>query len=82
MFAIYLARSSLVQTNIGADAQLCMLYENMATDSPYIIVDVGGDSIDVGILDKTLRVTGTVEEGGNSLTDAIAKKFLSPSKAT
>ncbi len=73
---------SLVQTNIRADAQLCMLYENMATDSPYIIVDVGGDSIDVGILDKTLRVTGTVEEGGNSLTDAIARKLhVSPSKA-
>ena len=73
---------SLVQTNIRADAQLCLLYENMASDSPYIIVDVGGDSIDVGILDKTLRVTGTVEEGGNSLTEAIARQLhLSPSKA-
>lgn len=33
-----------------------------------------GDSIDVGIFDATLRVTGTAsEEGGNSLTEAIAK---------
>ncbi len=71
---------ALVQTNIRADAQLCMLYEDLAKNSPYIIVDVGGDSIDVGILDATLRVTGTVEEGGNSLTEAIASA-LNISKA-
>lgn len=73
---------ALVQTNIKADAQLCMNYEDLTADSPYIIVDVGGDSIDVGILDATLRVTGTVDEGGNSLTQAIAQALhLSPSKA-
>ena len=73
---------ALVQTNIRADAQLCMLYEDMTPGSPYIIVDVGGDSIDVGILDETLRVTGTVEEGGNSLTEAIAQQLhISHAKA-
>jgi len=73
---------ALVQTNIRADAQLCMQVENMTLGSPYIIVDVGGDSIDLGILDTTLHVTGTVEEGGNSLTDAIAKELhISHSKA-
>lgn len=66
---------ALVQTNIKADAQLCMSYENLDPNSPYIIIDVGGNSIDVGILDTTLRITGTVEEGGNSLTDAIAKEL-------
>lgn len=66
---------SLIQTNIRADAQLCIKYENLGSDSPYVIVDVGGNSIDIGILDRTLRVTGTVDEGGNSLTDAIAKKL-------
>lgn len=73
---------ALVQTNIRADAQLCMMYEDLTPNSPYIVVDVGGDSIDVGILDETLRVTGTVDEGGNSLTNAIAKALhLSPAKA-
>ena len=73
---------ALIQTNIKADAQLCMSYEDLAPNSPYIIIDVGGDSIDVGILDSTLRVTGTVEEGGNSLTAAIAKELhISPAKA-
>lgn len=62
---------SLIQTNIKADAQLCMLYENVEPDRPYIIVDVGGNSIDIGIFDKTLRVTGSVDEGGNSFTRAI-----------
>lgn len=73
---------ALIQTNIRADAQLCMQYEDLEKDSPYIIVDVGGDSIDVGVLDATLRLTGTVDEGGNSLTDAIARELhVSRSKA-
>jgi hypothetical protein len=43
---------ALVQTNIRADAQLCRLYEDTTADHPYVIVDMGGDSIDVGILDS------------------------------
>lgn len=66
---------ALVQTNIRADAQLCGLYEDTSSDHPYVIVDVGGNSIDVGILDSTLRVTGTVDKGGNDFTDAIAKEL-------
>jgi type IV pilus assembly protein PilM len=73
---------ALVQTNIRADAQLCLSYEDLIPGNPYIIVDVGGNSIDVGILDATLRVTGTVDEGGNSLTAAIAKELkISEAKA-
>ncbi len=66
---------AVVQTNIRANAQLCKMYEDLNVDNPYIILDAGGDSTDVGILDATLRVTGTVDEGGNSLTEAIAKKI-------
>lgn len=73
---------ALVQTNIRADAQICLLYEDLSGTNPYIIVDVGGNSIDVGILDATLRVTGTVDAGGNSFTEAIAKALnISHSKA-
>jgi type IV pilus assembly protein PilM len=73
---------ALVQTNIRADAQLCSLYEDTSPDHPYVIVDVGGDSIDVGILDSTLRVTGTVDKGGNNFTEAIAKELkISKTKA-
>lgn len=63
---------TLIQTNIEADAQLCMLYEDITNDTPYVIIDVGGTSVDIGILDKTLRVTGTVDMGGENLTEAIA----------
>ncbi|MFO0971189.1 MAG: type IV pilus assembly protein PilM [Candidatus Saccharimonadales bacterium] len=62
----------LAQTNISADGQLCRMFEGVDQDSPHIIVDVGGDSIDIGILDSTVRVTATVDEGGNSLTKSIA----------
>jgi type IV pilus assembly protein PilM len=64
---------SLIQTNIEADAKLCQLYENVHKNMPYIVIDVGGHSIDVGLLDDTLRVTGTVDVGGEDLTDSIAK---------
>ncbi len=63
---------ALIQTNIEADAQLCMLYEDIGKNSPYIIMDVGGVSVDIGILDSTLRVTGTVDTGGERFTEAIA----------
>lgn len=73
---------ALVQTNIRADAELCLMYEDLTGSNPYFILDVGGNSIDIGILDATLRVTGTVDEGGNSLTAAIAKELkVSESKA-
>lgn len=66
---------ALIQTNIRADAQLCMNYDDLVDNNPYFIVDVGGDSIDIGLLDATLRLTGTVDEGGNSLTKSIAKQL-------
>lgn len=73
---------ALVQTNIRADAQLCSAYEYTSAESGYLIVDVGGNSIDIGILDTTLRVTGTVDKGGNNFTDAIARELnISRSKA-
>ena len=43
---------ALVQTNIQADAQLCLTYEDVSGDRPYFIVDVGGNSIDIGMLDE------------------------------
>ncbi|MBP9738560.1 pilus assembly protein PilM [Candidatus Saccharibacteria bacterium] len=73
---------ALIQTNIRADAQLCKLYEDLESNNPYIILDVGGNAIDIGILDETLRVTGTVDEGGDGLTNSIAKALhVSPDKA-
>lgn len=73
---------ALIQTNIRADAQLCMSYEDLESTSPYIILDIGGDSIDIGIIDNTLRITGSVDEGGNSLTGSIAINLnISESKA-
>lgn len=66
---------SLIQTNIRADAQVCSLYEDTDAGSPYIILDVGRNSIDIGVLDDTLRITGTVDAGGDDLTKAIEKEL-------
>jgi type IV pilus assembly protein PilM len=66
---------ALIQTNIEADAQLCILYEDINDGTPYIILDVGGNTTDIGILDSTLRVTGTVDTGGEKFTKAIAKNL-------
>jgi len=64
---------ALIQTNIDADSQLSILYDDIKRGTPYIIIDVGGDATDVGVLDSTLRVTGTVNVGGNTFTNSIAE---------
>ncbi|HET6622327.1 MAG TPA: type IV pilus assembly protein PilM [Candidatus Saccharimonadales bacterium] len=42
---------------------------------PTIIVDIGAASTDIAIFNKTIRVSGGVAIGGNSLTIAISKKL-------
>lgn len=71
---------ALIQTNIDADSQLSIVYDEIKKGAPYIIIDVGGDATDVGVLDSTLRVTGTVDVGGNTFTDSIAKELKLPKK--
>lgn len=66
---------STVQTNIEADAALCLRYEPLGTNQPYIVIDLGGEATDVGILDSTLRISGTVDVGGTVLTREIAKSL-------
>lgn len=64
---------ALIQTNIHADAQLCKVYGEVTGDTPNIVLDVGGTSTDIGVLDSALRATGTIAYGGDSITSAIAK---------
>ena len=45
------------------------------TDVPTLIIDFGSKSTDLSIFDKVLRVTGTVGNGGDHMTDAIAKSL-------
>jgi type IV pilus assembly protein PilM len=62
----------LVETNIQAESRLIKVTDSIISQKAFFIVDVGGTSIDMGVFDNTLRVTGTIDEGGETLTNAIA----------
>lgn len=44
-------------------------------DVPTVLIDFGATSADITVHDKEVIVTGTLPGGGNSYTDAIAKKL-------
>ncbi len=45
------------------------------SDVPSLLIDLGSIASDITIYDKSLVVTGTVPGGGDSFTEAIAKKL-------
>jgi type IV pilus assembly protein PilM len=59
-----------IETTIGADSRLFLQAEQ--SDVPTVLIDLGSLSADVTIYDGGLVVTGTVQAGGDSFTDAIA----------
>ena len=64
---------ALMETSISAATRLVMHAEQ--TDLPTLIIDFGSISTDLSIFDTTLRVTGTVSEGGDTITKAIADEL-------
>jgi type IV pilus assembly protein PilM len=65
---------ALLETSISAATRLVMQAEQ--NDVPTLIIDFGSVSTDLSIFDSTLRVTGTVSEGGDTITKAIADKLV------
>ncbi|MBL8158912.1 type IV pilus assembly protein PilM [Candidatus Saccharibacteria bacterium] len=61
----------LVEPGIMAVARLIRRAEG--GELPTVILDVGADSTDIAILDKSIRVTGSVDVGGHTMTQAIMK---------
>lgn len=63
----------LIEPSIASVARLVRAAEegSLAT----IILDIGAEGTDIAILDKTVRVTGGIDVGGHSMTDAIMKKM-------
>lgn len=45
---------------------------------PTVIIDIGPATTDIAILDRTIRLTGSIGIGGNTFTLAIAKKLHVP----
>lgn len=70
-----------IETNLSASTRLISLTENKE-NVPTLLIDVGSESIDISVLDKSLRVTGTVTSGGNDFTKAIASQLqITPKEA-
>lgn len=64
---------ALMETSLLANAR--SFAHSHDTAKPLLQVDFGSRSADVDIFDGAVRVTGTVDGGGDSLTDLIAKAF-------
>ncbi len=73
LYAMLGLETAAIETSINAGTRLVMHAEN--TDVPTLIIDFGSKSTDLSIFDKVLRVTGTVGQGGDNMTDAIAKSL-------
>ena len=69
-------RVCLVEPSISAVARL--LENTEEGELPTVIVDIGPASTDIAILDKSIRVAGGLNVGGNTFTLDIAKKMKVP----
>jgi len=62
-----------LETSISSSTRLVMHAEG--SDLPTLIIDFGSVTTDLSIYDTTLRVTGTVKGGGDTITEAVAKNL-------
>lgn len=61
----------LLETTINSVARIVGYADR--TDTPTLIIDFGSISSDLAVFDRTIRVTGTADWGGETLTKEIAK---------
>jgi len=69
-------RVAMVETSISAVARLLEATEE--GHLPTVIVDIGPASTDIAILDRSIRIAGSLNVGGNTFTLDIAKKLKVP----
>lgn len=63
-----------LDTSILAAARLFQKQDEQ-NDIPAVLVDFGSVSADITVHDKTVIVTGTIPQGGDTFTELIAKKL-------
>lgn len=69
-------RVAMVESSISAVARLLEATEE--GHLPTVIVDIGPASTDIAILDRSIRIAGSLSIGGNTFTLDIAKKLKVP----
>lgn len=73
LFGLLGLELAALETTISASTRLVKHAEG--TDLPTLMIDFGSVSTDLAIFDKTLRVTGAVAAGGDTITATIANKL-------
>ncbi len=73
LFSLLGLELAALETTISASTRLVRHAEG--TDMPTLMIDFGSISTDLAIFDKTLRVTGAVADGGDTITATIASKL-------
>jgi len=63
----------LIKSNIDATVDAIIGTEDAEKTS--VIIDFGSITTDLAIYDRSIRVTGTLNEGGQHLTNLVAKNF-------
>jgi len=69
-------RVCMVEPSVSAVARLLEATEE--GHLPTVIVDIGPASTDIAILDRSIRIAGSLNVGGNTFTLDIAKKLRVP----
>lgn len=65
--------AALVETSLMANARTSGRVHQAS--KPLLLIDFGSRSSDINIYDGAFRVAGTIDGGGDSITEAIAKAF-------
>lgn len=73
LFEMLGLESALLETSINAVSRAVSHADD--TGIPTLIIDFGSFSSDISVFDKTVRVTGTAEGGGETITKQIADKM-------
>ncbi len=73
LFDILGLELALLETSINAVSRAVSHADSAII--PTLIIDFGSVSSDLSIFDSTVRVTGTVEGGGETITELIAKEM-------
>ncbi len=73
LFELLNLEVSILETSIGAVSRMVMHAER--TGIPTLIIDFGSVSSDLTVYDTTIRVTGTTDTGGETITKLIADKL-------
>ena len=63
----------LIKSNI--DATVGAIIDEGDADKTSVIIDFGSITTDLAIFDKSIRVTGTLNEGGQHLTKLVADRY-------